>query len=290
MTGRTVRSEPSEHPAPSARPLLWLIGLLGFAVAAALAQPRWLWPVLIVPIILSVPLGGRAGAIFAAILSAVAWGAVSEQVGVPVGALAVAWLATVGTSTLLGARYRAVSRAYTHMSGQSMRDRLTGLYNYAFFSDTLRRECTRVTRYGGELSLVLFDVDEFKAFNDQHGHAAGNRLLAEVGHVMEATRRGADTVARFGGEEFALLVNGPAEMAREAAERVRVAIARIAIDVGSGEVDGRTISGGVASYVRGDSPDELVKTADRALYLSKRRGRNRISLAGSIEQRRALSA
>ena len=137
---------------------------------------------------------------------------------------------------------------------------------------------------------MLLDLDGFKSFNDTYGHATGNVLLAEVGAVMQENRRGTDIVARFGGEEFALLVPGPASMAAEAAERIRVAISRIAVDVGNGEVDGRTISAGVASFVHGDSPDALVQQADQALYLSKRRGRNRVSVSGATELRDAVGA
>lgn len=87
-----------------------------------------------------------------------------------------------------------------------------------------------------------------------------------------------------------MLVPGPASMAADAAERIRVAISRIAVEVGDGRVDGRTISAGVATFVHGDSPDALVHQADQALYLSKRRGRNRVSVSGATELRDAVGA
>ena len=271
-------------------PSVLLVGLLAVCTAATLIQPATFWPLMVLPIAFSMPLAGFPGLAFAGIVSGIPFGAVEDRTGIPVAALVVAWCTTVAAALLVGARYTKVYRDYERIAGASMRDRLTGLYNFAYFSDALRRECLRTTRYGGSLSLVLLDLDGFKSFNDTYGHATGNVLLAEVGAVMQENRRGTDIVARFGGEEFALLVPGPASMAAEAAERIRVAISRIAVDVGNGEVDGRTISAGVASFVHGDSPDALVQQADQALYLSKRRGRNRVSVSGATELRDAVGA
>lgn len=271
-------------------PSVLLVGLLAAVVAATLAKPAMLWPAMILPVAFSMPLAGFVGLGFSAIVAAVAFVAVADRVGVPGSTLAVAWGVTIAAALAVGARYAKVARDYERIAGASMRDRLTGLYNFAYFSDALRRECQRTTRYGGSLSLVLFDLDGFKSFNDTYGHGTGNLLLAEVGQVIDESRRAADIAARFGGEEFALLVPGPAKMAADAADRIRVAISRIAIDVGGGEVDGRTISAGVATYVLGGRPDDLVEQADQALYLSKRRGRNRVSVAGATELRDAVGA
>lgn len=271
-------------------PSVLLVCLLAGATAATLVSPDIFWPIMILPVAFAMPLAGTGGLVFAAGVAGVAFAAVADRVTVPFGALVVAWCSLVVAALLVGARHAKVSRDYDRVAGASMRDRLTGLYNFAYFSDSLRRECQRTTRYGGSLSLVLFDLDGFKSFNDSHGHASGNLLLEAVGQVMEENRRGADLVARFGGEEFALLVPGPSRMAAEAADRIRVAISRIAVDIGGGRVDGRTISAGVATYVHGDPPDALVEQADQALYLSKRRGRNRVSVAGATELRDAVGA
>ena len=91
-----------------------------------------------------------------------------------------------------------------------MVDALTGLYTYAYFEQALELEVRRARRYGGSLSLLLLDLDRFKQFNDRHGHAVGNDLLAAVGRDLQRVCRDSDIVARFGGEELAVLVPGPA--------------------------------------------------------------------------------
>ena len=92
------------------------------------------------------------------------------------------------------------------VSAQSLTDRLTGLHTYAYFTDVLQREVGRVRRYGGCCSLVVFDLDRFKDFNDRYGHAAGNALLAKVGAAIRHEQRESDISARFGGEELVVLV------------------------------------------------------------------------------------
>lgn len=263
--------------------------MLGAAALATVYGSAALWPVFALPIAVALPLAGQTGLGFGALAAAAVFTVIAGRPGAGGLTLVVAWLAFVAASVAVGSRYDRVQRDLTRVVGASLRDRLTGLYNFAFFSDTLRRETERATRYGGALSLVLFDVDTFKSFNDSHGHEAGNRLLAEVGRVIESSRRSADVAARFGGEEFALLVPGDTAAAVEAAERIRLAIARVIVPVGHGQHDGRTISAGVAAFTPGTTPDALVEAADRALYLSKRRGRNRVSVSGESQAVRAAS-
>lgn len=272
------------------RRLALLAVLLGIVSLATLVVSAAIWPAFALPIMVAIPLTGQMGLGVSAIVAGSVLTFVAGRPGASVVALGVGWVVFVGTAIAVGSRYGKVQRDLSKVVGASLRDRLTGLYNFAFFSDALRRETERVTRYGGLVSLVLFDLDSFKSFNDTHGHEAGNRLLAEVGRVVETSRRSADVAARFGGEEFALLVPGDAGAAAEAAERIRLAIARIVVPVGNGQHDGRTISAGVATYKPGDTPDALVEAADRALYLSKRRGRNRVSVSGETQVARAASA
>lgn len=266
-------------------PAVLLVALLAVCTAATIIAPASFWPVMVLPVAFAMPLVGPSGLAFASMVAGIAFAAVRNEANTPVAALVVAWIATVAAALLVGARYAKVSRDFDRLAGASMRDRLTGLYNFAYFSDALRRECQRTTRYGGSLTLVLFDLDGFKSFNDTYGHGVGNVLLSEVGQAIGQNRRSADIAARFGGEEFALLVPGPASMAVEAAERIRTAIARITVDVGGGNFDGRTISAGVATFVRGETHEALIEQADQALYLSKRRGRNRVSVAGATQMR-----
>ena len=272
------------------RRLALLTALLGVVTLATVFVSAAAWPAFVLPIVVAIPLAGQVGLGAGAIVAASVFALIAGRPGAASVALAVGWVAFVGTALAVGTRYGKVQRDLTRVVGASLRDRLTGLYNFAFFTDTLRRETERSTRYGAPLTLVLFDLDGFKSFNDTHGHEAGNRLLAEVGRVLETLRRSADVAARFGGEEFALLVPGGAAAAVEAAERIRLAIARIIVPVGNGQHDGRTVSAGVATYVPGQTPDQLVEAADRALYLSKRRGRNRVSVSGHTQIARAAGA
>ncbi len=97
------------------------------------------------------------------------------------------------------------------LAASSLTDRLTGLYNYGTFVDYLHNEVTKADRYGGRLTLIMFDLDHFKRFNDEHGHEAGNDLLRRVGATLQAVVREADMAARYGGEEFTLLIRGDAD-------------------------------------------------------------------------------
>ena len=268
---------------------LLLVALAGVAIVAMFVATSF-WPAFALPIVAAFPLAGRAGLAVALVVTAAVFAFLAGEPGAMGPQLTVAWLAFGLGGLVVGARHGKVRRDLERVSGASLRDRLTGLYNFAFFSDALRRETQRVTRYGGAVTLVLFDLDSFKSFNDTHGHEAGNRLLEAVGGVFESSRRSADIAARYGGEEFALLVPGDATAGAEAAERIRTAIARVIVPVGNGQHDGRTISAGIATYRRGDAPESVVEAADRALYLSKRRGRNRVSVSGGTEVARAAGA
>ncbi len=273
-----------------ARRLVLLAVLLIVASLATVLVSAAAWPLFALPIVIATPLAGQVGLGVGALAAATVFAVVAGRPGADGVALAVGWIAFVTAAVAVATRYEKVQDDLNRVVGASLRDRLTGLYNFAFFSDALRRETERSSRYGWPLSLVLFDLDQFKTFNDTHGHEAGNRLLAHVGRVVEQSRRSADVAARFGGEEFALLVPGDSNAALEAAERIRLAIARIGVPVGHGQHDGRTISAGVATYSPGDTADALVEAADRALYLSKRRGRNRVSVSGEPRGARAAGA
>jgi diguanylate cyclase (GGDEF)-like protein len=167
-------------------------------------------------------------------------------------------------------------------------DALTGISNRRHFDRALDREVRRACREQQPLSLIFLDLDQFKQFNDSHGHTAGDEVLRNVAKSLdESFRRGGDLVARYGGEEFAVILPGvDAHRAGLYAERLRRRIWRMAIAVDmTPATDGRiTISGGVATMGPGSldmTPDALLRAADQALYRAKCQGRNRIAMAGS---------
>ena len=158
---------------------------------------------------------------------------------------------------------------------RSFTDRLTGLFNYDFLQAQVRYEIDRVRRYGGSCSILVLDLDHFKRFNDTHGHQAGNLLLRAMADSVRAHKRESDFAARFGGEEFVVLVPGDATEAVRLAERLRIAVSELQLPQ-LGE-DGRvTVSIGVASYPeQATNAAELFERADQALYVAKGNGRNR---------------
>jgi diguanylate cyclase (GGDEF)-like protein len=155
-------------------------------------------------------------------------------------------------------------------------DPLTGLHNRLKLTPILADEIKRADRYDTPLSLVLFDIDHFKKINDTHGHLSGDHVLMQLSRVVQKLIRSNDLLARWGGEEFLILLPGAdALMAFQAAEKLREAIARTSFD-GIGSV---TCSFGVAQYAPGDASDALIAHADAALYLAKNGGRNQVKLA-----------
>jgi len=158
---------------------------------------------------------------------------------------------------------------------QAITDRLTGLFNRLKFDQALASEMLRSQRYGVPLSLILFDVDNFKAINDAYGHQIGDRALMRLAEATAKLVRGADLLARWGGEEFALLTPGAdGAAALKAAEKLRASIETLAVE----EVGGVTCSFGVTQFSEDDSAEDFVGRADEALYLAKLRGRNRVEM------------
>jgi diguanylate cyclase (GGDEF)-like protein/PAS domain S-box-containing protein len=157
-------------------------------------------------------------------------------------------------------------------------DALTGAWNRLHFEQRLTEEIERAHRYGQPLSLLLLDIDHFKAINDRHGHQTGDRVLVEIcrrlGHQMRET----DLLARWGGEEFvAVLPHTPAAAAMALAERIRRLIPSEPLP----PVGAVTVSAGVAQLQSDDDLDSLFQRVDRALYRAKERGRDRVEQARS---------
>ncbi|MDE2355351.1 MAG: GGDEF domain-containing protein [Alphaproteobacteria bacterium] len=177
----------------------------------------------------------------------------------------------------------ASNRALEH---QSLHDSLTGLANRRYFDAYLERQIALSRRNRRDLALVLCDLDDFKLFNDRHGHQAGDECLARIAAVLQTcARRPGDMAARYGGEEFALILpETDLISARRIAEAAREAVARLGIPHYGGPAGGApvlTLSGGLA-VIRGDdagSAEALVAAADAALFRAKNEGRDRIVVA-----------
>ncbi len=159
---------------------------------------------------------------------------------------------------------------------ESRTDALTLLANRRSFNEQMTRRISEITRYQGELSFVIIDVDHFKLFNDTYGHLVGDEVLQTVAKVIGSTARDSDFPARLGGEEFGIIM--PSTGLKEAclgADRVRTAIQKTALKIG-GKTVSITASLGVTEILSGDTPAQVVDRADRALYAAKNAGRNRV--------------
>ncbi|RMF43575.1 MAG: sensor domain-containing diguanylate cyclase [Deltaproteobacteria bacterium] len=158
-------------------------------------------------------------------------------------------------------------------------DGLTGAFNHRHFKKSLVDELGRARRYDLSFALIMFDIDDFKAFNDRYGHPVGDRVLVAVADILRDTLRDCDQIFRYGGEEFiALLPETGIEQALAAAERCRERIADeaadAAIDAGQDRI---TVSVGVAVFPRdAETFDGLLKVVDDLMYLAKRRGKNKV--------------
>lgn len=180
-----------------------------------------------------------------------------------------------GLATFYRQRVRHAER---QLSQLARIDALTRLPNRTYFLERAMAEMSRARRAGDPLTLMLADIDHFKQVNDEHGHEAGDVVLAQVARVMTVALREHDVLARWGGEEFmALLPDTDATLGRAVAERVRQAVASHPV-----VVDGRTVqvtlSFGLATLADGDL-QAAMRAADRALYTSKHSGRNRATHA-----------
>lgn len=164
--------------------------------------------------------------------------------------------------------------AHRRLAALATTDPLTELPNHRALVEAIDTEMERSRRYGHTCALLFVDIDFFKELNDTHGHTAGDRVLREIGAIMDAALRTIDTVGRWGGEEFvAVLPEIDAEAARATGERLRQSVA--VHSFGERDQAHLTVSVGVAAYPRdGSSRTELLDAADRAMYAAKRMGRN----------------
>jgi diguanylate cyclase (GGDEF)-like protein len=208
---------------------------------------------------------------------------------------------TFGTLTLVGKHFTveqrmtasslashaaiALENARLHriVERQALVDGLTGVSNRRHCEEALTSEISRADRLGTTLTLVLADLDDFKAINDDHGHAAGDEVLREFAAVLRATLRDSDLAGRWGGEEFLLLLPGADAIGgAQLADRVRSSLAERSFLGSDGSAVSVTCSFGVAQHEAGGDERDLFGAADRALYRAKREGKNRVELAAPV--------
>jgi diguanylate cyclase len=162
---------------------------------------------------------------------------------------------------------------------ESLTDPLTGLGNRKYFDRSIEMAVQSALADGEPLSLLMFDIDHFKSFNDSYGHLTGDQVLRLVGQSLKQTIKGQDITARYGGEEFAVVLpNTALRQALTVADHIRRAVMSKELKKKStGEILGRvTISVGVSMLKPGDDTDSLIERADACLYAAKRNGRNRV--------------
>ena len=187
-----------------------------------------------------------------------------------------AFVAVSMYGTIFSREEQYTARLMADFHRESITDRLTGLYNYAYFIDELKKEQFRADRASSHFSLLIFDLDFFKRVNDTHGHEKGNILLQGVADILRANARRMDTVARYGGEEFVVLMPESNGSEMEVAERIRKKVEEAEFPGIAEKPLKITISAGACSYPRdAKSVFELLDKADKGLYEAKSTGRNR---------------
>jgi diguanylate cyclase (GGDEF)-like protein len=190
------------------------------------------------------------------------------------------------TETKLNASNKTLNRQHEQLvtlnerlEELSVTDGLTGLYNHRHFWQILNDELSRVNRYKGELALVLLDIDNFKAVNDEFGHAVGDLLLQSIAKIIRETVRETDIVARYGGEEFTVLLPDTSrEGVLNVSEKVRAAVEGMIFRVPDTDITvSVTVSIGVSVFI--DNRRDFFNAADKALYQSKKQGKNQVMFA-----------
>ncbi len=180
----------------------------------------------------------------------------------------------------------AIENARLHERTQDLAvtDKLTGLRNRRLFDDRLAEEIQRAARYAKPLSLLLFDIDDFKRVNDTYGHPAGDLVLQSLGQFFPGQLRQVDLAARYGGEEFTIILPETDFVgAKLVAERIRRSVAKSPIKLPDGREISLTVSVGVACFpVCGDTVRTIIEHADQALYTAKQEGKNRVCLYREI--------
>lgn len=179
-------------------------------------------------------------------------------------------------------RTRQLQELNEQLERLAITDGLTGLFNQRYFKEHLTDEIARCRRTSEIFSLIIFDIDSFKRFNDTNGHLQGDKLLSNISELLRKGVRKTDMVARYGGEEFVVMaVGSPTEGARQLAEKIRESVEEYPFHYRESQPGGRiTVSGGISTFpMHGDTPEAVIEKADKALYRAKAAGRNRIECA-----------
>jgi len=177
-------------------------------------------------------------------------------------------------------RFASIAVENANLYWQATTDRMTKLFSHHYFQQNLEDEIARAHRYGTTLSLIMFDIDHFKKFNDTYGHLQGDLIIKEIAKILRASVRTIDFTARYGGEEFAVILpEVNLKGAVVVAERIRETIEAHSFSGEEGPLF-VTVSIGVAEFkpARMRSASQLIADADKALYQSKEMGRNRVSV------------
>ena len=167
---------------------------------------------------------------------------------------------------------------YLMVKELAIKDGLTGLYNHRHFQEMLTYTLAHSDRYTSEASLILMDLDDLKAINDSYGHRAGDSALSSVGTVISQTLRKVDISARYGGDEFSVILpNTDKRGSLIVAEKIRSSLKKIPLKLKGQEVT-LTLSIGIATYPdNGTTREDLIEKADRALYESKNEGKDKVT-------------
>jgi two-component system, cell cycle response regulator len=191
---------------------------------------------------------------------------------------ALAQLAIVGAHA--GVALRNAER-YRRARDRAFVDDTTDVYNARYLLEALDRDLRRAERYGNELSILFIDLDRFKLVNDNHGHLVGSSVLRQLSRLLTQSVRQVDTVARYGGDEFTILLADTGERgARVIAERIRKWVADYAFEADNGSTLRLACSIGLATYpAHGRTREALLDAADKAMYRAKSEGRNRVCSA-----------
>jgi len=174
---------------------------------------------------------------------------------------------------------------YSHAKERAFIDDVTEVYNARYLQQALEHEIQRAERYGTELSVLFLDLDRFKLVNDRHGHLVGSQVLRRLSEVLGPCVRQVDTLARYGGDEFTIvLVDTSHEAGMAVAERIRHTVREALFEGGRDRPIGLSISVGVATYPQhGRDREALLDASDKAMYRAKSRGRNRVCSASDLE-------